>query len=309
MTDQTDDTQTEAPNELQMLKARAKLMGINHSNNITVEKLRQKINDKLNADGDEEQVDDDTSTDRNAEDSDVLSEDEIDENGSADQFVQEQTAPPAVALVFDAPNPPTIAPSNDVKAPDPIPTAATAPLAAVGLSEADAAELAAFRAAAANPAPNPFDHDGDGRSGGSLPGGPRKMTKVQRDIAIRKEIHDREMALIRVRITNLDPKKADLHGEIFTVANEYLGTVRKFIPYGDATENGYHIPKCIYDQLVDRKFLLIRTVKDKRTGTTRPETRWVTEFSLDVMEPLTQEELERLAISQAAAGSMDEFAS
>src|SRR4249919_1879305 len=41
-----------------------------------------------------------------------------------------------------------------------------------------------------------------------------------------------QMALVRCRITNLDPKKRDLPGEIFAVANRVLGTVRKFIPYG-----------------------------------------------------------------------------
>lgn len=118
---------------------------------------------------------------------------------------------------------------------------------------------------------------------------------------IRTRLHNECMALVRVRITNLDPKKKDLPGEIFTVGNEYLGTIRKFIPYGEATENGYHIPKIMYDELRSRKFLNIRTTK--RAGQIHVEQSWATEFSLEVLEPLTKDELGRLAASQAAAGT------
>lgn len=61
----------------------------------------------------------------------------------------------------------------------------------------------------------------------------------------RANAHLEEMKLIRLRIANMNPAKADLNGEIFTVANKVIGTVRKFVPYGDATENGYHVPNVI----------------------------------------------------------------
>ena len=40
---------------------------------------------------------------------------------------------------------------------------------------------------------------------------------------------------------DLDPKKKDLPGEVVTFANEYLGTVRVFVPFGEQTEDGWHI--------------------------------------------------------------------
>lgn len=135
----------------------------------------------------------------------------------------------------------------------------------------------------------------------------RPLTRAEQNLKIRKDLRDEQMKLIRLRITNMDPKKSDLHGEIFTVANEYLGTVRKFIPYGEVTDGGYHVPYWIYQQMLERKFQLIRTVKDPRTGAMRPESRWMNEFALEVLPPLTQDELDRLATAQAAAGSMDEF--
>ena len=121
-------------------------------------------------------------------------------------------------------------------------------------------------------------------------------------IALRKLVYAEQMRQVRVRITNMDPKKKDLPGEIWTVANEYLGTVRKFVPYGEQTDDGYHIPYCLYRLLDSKRFLHIRDVKDRTTGIVRQDKVWAKEFSLDVLPALTQAELDRLAAAQAAAG-------
>lgn len=131
---------------------------------------------------------------------------------------------------------------------------------------------------------------------------PKKLDAKQNALALRKLMHREQMKLVRVRITNMDPKKKDLPGEIWTVANEYLGNVRKMIPYGEQTDNGFHIPYCLFRLLQSKRFLHIRTVKDHVTGLERQEKQWVKEFSLDVLPDLTKEELARLAAAQAAAG-------
>ena len=121
-------------------------------------------------------------------------------------------------------------------------------------------------------------------------------------VALRKLMHATQMRQVRVRVTNMDPKKKDLPGEIWTVANEYLGTVRKFVPYGEQTDDGFHIPYCLYRLLDSKRFLHIRDVKDRTTGIVRQDKVWAKEFSLDVLPTLTQGELDRLAAAQAAAG-------
>jgi len=123
--------------------------------------------------------------------------------------------------------------------------------------------------------------------------------------SLRQQIYEEQMKLVRIRITCMDPKKKDLPGEIFTIANEYLGTVRKFVPFGEVTDDGFHVPYCIYTMLEERRFLNIRTRKDKRTGVEHPETSWAREFAIEILPPLTPDELKRLAIAQAAAGSID----
>ena len=125
---------------------------------------------------------------------------------------------------------------------------------------------------------------------------PKKATPAN----IRQLLLDENMKLVRLRITNMDPKKKDLPGEIFTVANGYIGTIRKFIPYGEVTEGGYHVPYCIYKQLDKRKFLNIRTSRS-RNGEIKVDHSWAKEFALEVLPQLTPAELKRLALEQAAA--------
>ena len=120
-----------------------------------------------------------------------------------------------------------------------------------------------------------------------------------------QKIRAEQTRLIRVRIQNLDPKKKDLPGEIITVANEYMGTVRKFVPFGEVTDNGYHIPYCIYEFLKERKFINITTRKGKN-GLPDIRATEAREFSIEVLPPFTEAELAQLAQAQIAAGSLND---
>lgn len=134
------------------------------------------------------------------------------------------------------------------------------------------------------------------------------VTPIEQEIPIkamslREYMIKEQLKLVRLRIQNLDPKKKDLHGEVLCVANEYLGTIKKFIPYGEASDEGYHVPYCIYTEMESRRFQNIRTFTDKATGQIRVESNWAREFSLEVLPPLTKNELVQLASAQAAAGN------
>lgn len=124
-----------------------------------------------------------------------------------------------------------------------------------------------------------------------------------KQLTLRETLIKDQMKLVRLRIQNLDPKKKDLPGEVLCVANEFLGTVKKYIPYGEASDEGYHVPYCIYTELESRRFQNVRTYTDKATGQIRIESSWAREFSLEVLPALTQAELTQLASAQAAAGN------
>jgi hypothetical protein len=203
MSEAEQDTPTSMPDELTVLKQRAKILGINHSNNIGVEALREKVRAKQ--EGEEEPKDDEQ---------------------------ESQTQGNAL-------NP------LDLEAPAPV---------------------------------------------------------KGKKLSLRQYMHDTQMKLVRIRVTCMDPKKADLEGEIFTVANESLGTVRRFVPFGEATDDGWHVPYCIYRLMQARRFVNITTKKDKRTGHITVSNTLAKEFAIEVLPQLSIQELNRLRAAQAAAG-------
>lgn len=123
------------------------------------------------------------------------------------------------------------------------------------------------------------------------------------DTEIRARQERDELRLVRVRVACLNPNKRLLRGEIFSVANRVLGTVRKFIPYGEATDNGYHVPYILLQQLKARKFNQV-TIKRLKNGHTDVTSRLVPEFAIEELPPLTKDELEQLARQQAAAAGL-----
>ena len=128
------------------------------------------------------------------------------------------------------------------------------------------------------------------------------LVKAKAEQVLRQKIYEESMYLIRCRITNMNPNKADLPGEIFTVSNRYVGTVRRYVPYSE-TENGWHLPKILFDMLKEKQFPQIKTKKGLN-GQLMPETKMVNEFALEILEPLTAEELKVLANRQAAAAGL-----
>lgn len=129
-----------------------------------------------------------------------------------------------------------------------------------------------------------------------VPGSP----KVESLQDVRERIQAECLALIRVRIANMNPAKADLDGELITVASKFLGTITKLIPFGKASDAGYHLPKVVYDDLVGRQFQQVFLRKNNR-GLEEVQTRLVPEYSIQILPPLTTQELAELALQQQAA--------
>lgn len=202
----------EEPSELDMLKQRATMMGITYSNNIGLEALKKKIDDKMN----------DT---------------------------PETTQAPATLVD------PTVA-------------------------LADATETPVVSA-------------------------PEQPTPTK-PLTLRQHLLAEATKLVRIRISCMDPKKQDLPGEFFTIANEYIGTVRKYVPFGEQTDNGYHVPYCIYEMLKNREFLSIQTSTHPVSKAITTKTRYIKEFAIEVLPPLTTAELKQLAADQSASGRLED---
>lgn len=108
--------------------------------------------------------------------------------------------------------------------------------------------------------------------------------------------------LIRIRLTCMDPNKKGWTGEIFTVSNDIVGTVRKFVPFN--AENGYHVPNIIYKHLKRKKRQEFRTIKTRK-GMDIKQGYLVPAFAIEVLPPLTPTELKDLAQRQAMNHSID----
>ena len=123
-------------------------------------------------------------------------------------------------------------------------------------------------------------------------------TEKERRIRLKNEA----AALVRIRLTCMNPNKREWNGEIITAGNRTVGTFKKYIPFN--AEEGWHVPKIIYNQLVERQCQIFYSVKDARGQSTR-RGKLIKEFAIEVLPPLTQVELDELARRQAMAKAID----
>lgn len=106
--------------------------------------------------------------------------------------------------------------------------------------------------------------------------------------------------LVRVRVVCMNPTKRQWKGEIITVANKTVGTLRKFVKF----DVEYHVPNFIYKVMKDRKFRITDEVSDGKGGKIT-RNKFVPEFNIEVLPQLTEAELKQLASDQAKRGAID----
>lgn len=104
--------------------------------------------------------------------------------------------------------------------------------------------------------------------------------------------------LVRCRITCMNPHKKNWTGEIISVGSSKLGTYKKFIPFN--SEEPYHIPYIIYKAMKERQ-CRIGTTQKLPNGHEVNRNKLINEFAIELLDPLTPEELKELAQRQAMA--------
>ena len=125
-----------------------------------------------------------------------------------------------------------------------------------------------------------------------------KETANQLRVRKRKESN----ALVRIRVACMNPNKKEWDGEIITTGNSAVGTIKKYVPFN--AEDGYHVPRMIYEQLLQRQCQVFYTHKDSKGNKSR-KGKLIKEFSIELLPPLTAGELKDLAQRQAMAKSGD----
>lgn len=125
-------------------------------------------------------------------------------------------------------------------------------------------------------------------------------TRPQKVARLRKEA----LRLIRCRITCMNPNKRDWEGEVITVSNSFIGTERKYVPFN--AEEGWHVPHIIFEQLQQRQCQVFYTKREAGTGAKKRMSKLIKEFAIEVLPPLTKNELQDLALRQASEGTIHE---
>lgn len=127
---------------------------------------------------------------------------------------------------------------------------------------------------------------------------PVEETLGQERQRLKREAH----ALVRIRLSCMNPAKKEWTGEIMTVGNSLVGSITKFIPFN--AEEGWHVPQIMLQQLQDRKCQIFTTIKQKN-GVAVRQGKLIKEFAIEILPPLTEAELHDLAQRQAMSGAID----
>jgi hypothetical protein len=123
-----------------------------------------------------------------------------------------------------------------------------------------------------------------------------KMSKAQYAAAKRKEA----AKLVRIKITCMNPNKKEWKGEIFTVGNSLFGSFKRFVPY----DTIWHVEEMIYKVIKRKKCKIFVSKKDKYNNNIKVP-KYVPEFGIEVLPPLSKTELQELARKQALNNSVE----
>jgi len=127
---------------------------------------------------------------------------------------------------------------------------------------------------------------------------PLVETTIQMHTRLRREA----TALVRVVVNCMNPQKKEWEGEIFTVGNSAVGSIKKYVPFNN--DEGWHVPRMILSMMRERKCqIFVNSTNHK--GQKIKSAKLINEFAIQELVPLTGAELKDLATKQALNHSID----
>ena len=112
------------------------------------------------------------------------------------------------------------------------------------------------------------------------------------------------MALVRCLIVCNDPNKREWPGEWLGVSNGAGVQIRKLVPYNQP-DKPFHLPRIMVNMLREKQ-VQIFTSKPGKYGTTIRVSKSIPAYTITELPPLTQAELDELALSQLQRGALDD---
>lgn len=128
------------------------------------------------------------------------------------------------------------------------------------------------------------------------------IAKTEAEIinARRQALINSATALVRIKLACMNPAKKDWDGEIFTIGNSIVGSIKKYVPFN--SDEAWHVPHILYTMLKERVCQIFITVRNSN-GVAVQKSKTIKEFSIEVLPNLTKEELTDLAHRQALSHS------
>lgn len=116
------------------------------------------------------------------------------------------------------------------------------------------------------------------------------------------DYYNEAMKLVRVIITPMESTKAtNLESELFCAGNGVVGTVKRTIPFGEE----WHVEQILLNSIKEKKYQMFMSKKNAQ-GAVITTAKLVPAYSISILDPLTQEELDKLAEMQIRTRSLED---
>jgi hypothetical protein len=107
----------------------------------------------------------------------------------------------------------------------------------------------------------------------------------------RRELKRKQLELVRIQVSPMNPHMKGLKGQIFTRQNALVGRVSQYIPFN--SPHGWHVPRILVDDLESREYLTFYTWEDSK-GREHKGHRLAKAYSITYMPPLTPEQVAQI---------------
>lgn len=114
------------------------------------------------------------------------------------------------------------------------------------------------------------------------------------------DVKKKASKLVRCMVTCKNPNKKEWTGEFISAGNSKIGFFKKFVLFNEP----YHIPQIIVNYLKEKQYQRIWT--KKVDGREIIKNKNVPEFDVQILDNLTEKELEDLKQRQLAKGIIDD---
>ena len=115
--------------------------------------------------------------------------------------------------------------------------------------------------------------------------------EVQTAVQKRREMKKKQLELVRIQVSPMNPHMKGLKGQIFTRQNGLVGRVSQYIPFN--SPHGWHVPRILVDDLESREYVTFYTWQDSK-GREHKGHRLAKAYSITYMPPLTPEQIAQI---------------